>query len=84
MFHFDSQNDIARSVEAAGEMRLAGCVNNVDVLLNGSSKDVAKQVKAIAAGGIRLIGLECALPLRVKNENLAAIAATVKGLAGCK
>ncbi len=77
LFHFDSKNDIVASMAAAGSMKLTGCVNNPEILLNGTPADVECQVKTIAAAGIRFIAPECAVPLNVKNINLAAIARAV-------
>jgi MtaA/CmuA family methyltransferase len=73
LFHFDSKNDIDKALEAAGSMRLTGCVNNPEVLLKGNVSDVKKQVKHIIDKGIKLVSPECAIPLGVKNENLKAI-----------
>ena len=80
VFHFDSKNDISKAIELAGSMKLTGCVNNPDVLLNGSREDVAVQVKDIVSNGIRLVSPECAIPLKVRNENLAEIVKTVKSV----
>lgn len=77
-FHFDSKNDIGEALAAVdSKILLTGCVNNVDVLLNGTKEDVKKQVTEIYKSGITLISPECAVPCRVKNENLKAIKETV-------
>jgi [methyl-Co(III) methanol-specific corrinoid protein]:coenzyme M methyltransferase len=76
LFHFDSKNDIGQAKKAAGSMKLTGCVNNPEVLLNGNRKDVERQVRKIIGEGIGLISPECAVPLRVKNENLCEICIT--------
>jgi len=73
LFHFDSKNDIHEAIKAAGKMKLTGCVSNLNVLLNGTPKDVENQVQEILNAGIHIISPECAVPLKVKNENLAAI-----------
>lgn len=73
-FHFDSKNNIQEALNAAGSMKLTGCVNNSDVLLKGISKDVDSQVKEIVNQHIILVSPECAIPLLTKNENLAQIA----------
>lgn len=78
VFHFDSKNDIGQSTKASGSMMLTGCVNNPEVLLKGTAGDVEKQVEEILAGGIRLVSPECAIPLKVSNANLEAIAQTVR------
>jgi len=77
-FHFDSKNDIAKALEAVnGKILLTGCVNNVEVLLKGTKEDVRKQVIDIINAGIPMISPECAVPCRVKNENLKTIVDTV-------
>jgi [methyl-Co(III) methanol-specific corrinoid protein]:coenzyme M methyltransferase len=50
----------------------------MDVLLNGTRHDVREQTESLINKGIRLISPECAIPLRVKNENLMEIVKTVK------
>ena len=77
-FHFDSRNDIRQMLAEAGDLILTGCVNNPDVLLNGTVSDVEKQTKKILEAGIRLVSPECAVPCKVPNDNLAAISATVR------
>jgi len=72
-FHIDSKNNIQDALVAAQSMQLTGYVNNTDVLLKGSPTDVYAQVNEIIENGIKLISPECAVPLTVKNENLAAI-----------
>jgi len=80
-FHFDSKCDPVKAMEAVdGKILLTGCVNNVDILLNGTKDDVKKQVREIVAAGITLISPECAIPCRVKNENLKAILEAVEEL----
>jgi len=77
-FHFDSLNDPALALEAvSGRILLTGCVNNPKVLLNGTPDDVKKQVTEIVNAGVQLISPECAIPCRVKNENLKMILETV-------
>jgi len=77
-FHFDSQNDPGQALEAvAGKILLTGCINNPTVLLNGTPEDVRKQVTEVVTAGVPLISPECAVPCRVKNENLRTILETV-------
>jgi len=76
-FHFDSKNAIHEAMAASDSMKLTGCVDNQDVLLRGGSEDVRRQVLEIVQSGIRLVSPECAVPLGVKNENLAEIVKTV-------
>jgi len=63
VFHFDSKNDISKAISAAGGMRLTGCINNPNILLNGTRADVARQTSEILKKGIRLVSPECAIPL---------------------
>ena len=79
IFHFDSKNDIKQSIAAAGEMKLTGCINNPEVLLKGSPTDVKNQVSDIINNGIKLISPECAIPLKVNNNNLLAISEILRG-----
>jgi len=78
-FHFDSKNDPAEALTAVdGGILLAGCVNNVRVLLNGTAGDVKKQTREIMDAGVPIIAPECAVPCGVKNANLRAIAEAVR------
>ena len=63
-----------------GKILLAGCINNVDVLLKGTRDDVIKQTTEAVRAGVPIISPECAVPCRVKNDNLRAIVETVTAL----
>ena len=78
VFHFESSNDIREALRLAGPMKLAGCINNPDVLLAGSPETVDREVRRIVDAGIRLISPECAVPLQTKNANMAQIVKTLK------
>ena len=79
VFHFDSKNDPREALSLAGDkILLAGCVNNVEVLQNGTPGDVKRQTREILRAGVPLIAPECAVPCGVKNKNLRAIAEAVK------
>lgn len=79
VFHFDSRNKPLDAVKAVdGKIMLTGCVNNAETLLHGTVDDVKSQVFNILDAGIRLISPECAVPCRVKNENLIAIPCAVE------
>lgn len=78
LFHFESKNDKAQAIAAAGDMMLTGNISNTDTLFLGSPSDVEQEVKQILASGINLVSPECAIPLQVKNENLLAISKTVQ------
>jgi len=77
LFHFDSKNKIDLALKSASDMKLTGCVNNADVLLNGTTDTVRKQVEEIIDRGVKFISPECAVPLKVKNENLKQINKTI-------
>ena len=78
-FHFDSKNDVTESLKLTeGKILLCGCVTNVDVLLNGTRDDVKKQTADLITKGVPIISPECAIPLRVKNENLRMMVETAE------
>ncbi len=78
IFHFDSRNDLKTAMGTVKKMKLTGCVNNPEVLLNGSAADVGRQVNEILEAGIRIVSPECAIPLRVKNSNLVKIVNSIR------
>jgi len=78
VFHFDSKNDINEALSAAGDMRLTGCISNVVALFDGNPDIVAAEVNTVLNHGIRLVSPECAIPLPVRNENLAAIPISIR------
>ncbi|GEM_PF-382708 len=73
LFHFDSKNDVTKAFLEAGDMKLTGCLNNPELLLKGTERDVSEKTSELRQLGIRLISPECALPLMVPNKNLAVI-----------
>jgi [methyl-Co(III) methanol-specific corrinoid protein]:coenzyme M methyltransferase len=78
-FHFDSKNDIGRSLALMqGKCRLVGNINNPQTLFRGSVAQVQREVRAAIESGLTLIGPECALPLACPLENLRAIPETVR------
>jgi len=72
-FHFDSKVDARRAVQAAGVMPLIGNVNNPETLLRGTPASVEAEVRYAIEAGVRVVGPECAVPLRTPLENLQAI-----------
>jgi MtaA/CmuA family methyltransferase len=73
-FHFDSKVDAVKAVEkVAGRISLMGNVNNPETLLRGSPEQVAAQMRYAIDAGVRVVGPECAVPLRTPTENLVAI-----------
>ena len=74
-FHFDSKVDAVKAVEAAaGGISPIGGVSNIQALYNGTPEIVIEQVHYAMQAGVRIIGPECAVPLRTPLENLKAIA----------
>ena len=72
-FHFDSKVDAREAVRAAGRMPLVGNVNNPEALLRGTPELVEAQARYAVEAGVRVVGPECAVPLRTPLENLRAI-----------
>jgi [methyl-Co(III) methanol-specific corrinoid protein]:coenzyme M methyltransferase len=54
-------------------MCLVGCINNPQVLYQGTPEDVYKQARYAIEAGVDIIGPECAIPLATPLENLKAI-----------
>ena len=77
-FHFDSKVDAREAVkEVSGRISLMGNINNPEALLNGTPEQVAEQARYALEAGVRVIGPECAIPLRTPLENLRAITQVV-------
>ncbi len=73
-YHFEWQVDPVFAVNTVGDrMSLAGCVNNPEVLLQGTPEDVYRQARAAIDAGVNIICPECAIPLTTPMENLKAI-----------
>lgn len=78
-YHFEWQVGPQFAVEKLGQrMSLAGCINNADVLLQGTPEDVYKQARAAINAGVNIICPECAIPLSTPMENLKAIVEAAK------
>jgi [methyl-Co(III) methanol-specific corrinoid protein]:coenzyme M methyltransferase len=78
-FHFDSKNEIRRSLDLMqGKCRLVGNINNTETLLQGDVETVRQETRRAMDNGLTLIGPECALPLACPLENLRAIPDTIK------
>lgn len=78
-FHFDSKNDVSRSLDLMqGKCRLVGNINNPQTLYCGTVDAVQREVLAALDAGLTSIGPECALPLACPLENLQAIPATIR------
>jgi [methyl-Co(III) methanol-specific corrinoid protein]:coenzyme M methyltransferase len=52
------------------------------VLLEGTTGDVRNNVIHLLENGVKLMSPECAIPCRVKNENLQEILRTVRDFEG--
>jgi MtaA/CmuA family methyltransferase len=75
-YHFEWQVDAKIAVEKVGHrMSLWGCVNNPQVLYQGTPEDVYQQTRYAIEAGVHVIGPECALPLATPLRNLKAIVA---------
>jgi [methyl-Co(III) methanol-specific corrinoid protein]:coenzyme M methyltransferase len=78
-FHFDSKNDVQRSLEIMGEScRLVGNINNPQTLFCRPVSAVQEEVRRVVDAGLTLVGPECALPLACPLENLKAIPETIR------
>ena len=77
-FHFDSKVDAVAAVKAVGDrLSLVGNVNNPDVLYSGTPEQAEAQARYAVAAGVRIVGPECAVPLRTPTANLKAIVRAV-------
>lgn len=82
-FHFDSKVDALAAVNAVGDrLSLVGNVNNPDVLYSGTPEQAEAQARYAVTAGVRIVGPECAVPLRTPIANLKAIARGVIPAAG--
>lgn len=77
-YHFEWQMDAKEVVEKVGDrMSLAGCINNPQVLYQGTPEDAYAQARYAIEAGVNIIGPECAIPLATPLENLKAIVSAV-------
>jgi [methyl-Co(III) methanol-specific corrinoid protein]:coenzyme M methyltransferase len=77
-YHFEWQMGAKEVVAQVGDsMSLAGCINNAQVLYQGTPSDAYEQTRQAIEAGVNLIGPECAIPLATPLENLKAIVAAV-------
>jgi [methyl-Co(III) methanol-specific corrinoid protein]:coenzyme M methyltransferase len=78
-FHFDSKNDVRRSLEAIqGKCRLVGNINNPQTLFCATADSVREEVWQALDAGLTMVGPECALPLACPMENLKMIPETIR------
>ncbi len=77
-FHFDSKNNVGRSLELMqGQCRLVGNINNPVTLFSAPPEQVRQEVRSVLDAGLTMVGPECALPLACPLENLRAIPAAI-------
>jgi MtaA/CmuA family methyltransferase len=77
-YHFEWQMDARKVVEKVGDrISLVGCINNTQVLYQGTPDDAYQQARYAIEAGVNIIGPECAIPLTTPLENLKAIVSAV-------
>jgi len=77
-YHFEFQMDAKEVVKKVGNrMSLVGCVNNPQVLYQGTPEDAYAQARYAIEAGVNIIGPECAIPLATPLENVKAIVSAV-------
>jgi [methyl-Co(III) methanol-specific corrinoid protein]:coenzyme M methyltransferase len=76
-YNFESAND-AKKMRAKSNMVLLGNINNIQTILQGSKKDVKKEVFYALDAGIEIIGPECAVPVNGKLSNIIAVREAVE------
>jgi [methyl-Co(III) methanol-specific corrinoid protein]:coenzyme M methyltransferase len=78
-FHFDSKNDVRRSLALMqGRCLLVGNINNPTTLFRGTAEQVRQEVRGVLDAGLTMVGPECALPLLCPLENLQAIPEAIR------
>ena len=78
-YHFEWQMDAKEVVNKVGHlMSLAGCINNAQVLYQGTPEDAYTQSRYAIEAGVNIIGPECAIPLSTPLGNLKAIVSAVR------
>lgn len=77
-YHFEWQMDAKAVVKKVGHrMSLVGCINNAQVLYQGTPDDTYKQARYAIEAGVNIIGPECAIPLATPLDNLKGIVSAV-------
>lgn len=78
-YHFEWQMDAKLVTKRIGHLiSLVGCVNNPQVLYQGTPDDAYKQARYAIEAGVNIIGPECAIPLATPLENLKAIVSAAR------
>jgi len=81
-FHFDSMNTPQESMDAVhGGICLVGNINNPVTLYTKGPDEVRAEVYGALDAGVHIIAPECAIPLKVKLENLIEIPRAVRAWA---
>ena len=76
MYHFESANAPEKMVAGADDkIRLAGNLNNPQLLMQKTPEDVRVEVQRVIDAGVDIIAPECAVPLQTPVENLKTIVA---------
>ncbi|MFQ6079574.1 MAG: uroporphyrinogen decarboxylase family protein [Thermodesulfobacteriota bacterium] len=78
VYHFEFQMDAKEVVKKVGNrMSLVGCVNNPQILYQGTPEDAYAQARYAIEAGVNIIGPECAIPLATPLQNVKAIVSAV-------
>lgn len=73
-FHYDTRVPVATARAQAGPgLALMGGVSNLDSLLPGDEQRIRADVRAAVAGGVNVVGPECAVPLGTPQAALRCI-----------
>ncbi len=76
MYHFESANGAEKMVESAeGKVKLAGNINNPQILMQQTPTEVRIEVQRAIDAGVDIIAPECAVPLQTPVKNLETIIA---------
>ena len=76
MYNFESANAPEKMVAGAEDkIRLAGNLNNPQLLMQKTPEDVRVEVQRVIDAGVDIIAPECAVPLQTPVENLKTIVA---------
>jgi MtaA/CmuA family methyltransferase len=78
-YHFESQVRLEDALAAAaGRMTLMGNINNPQLLLNGSTTQVAEACQRVIDSGVHILAPECAVPLTTPLQNLKTLVETAR------
>ena len=81
-FHFDSKNGPEESMKAVGaRIKMIGNINNPVTLYMKEPDEVRVEVYTALDAGVHIVAPECAIPLKVKLENLIEIPRAAKAWA---